>query len=214
MERRFQAWNLNPANLALPVVNFLHNTPGKDDFYNVEFSATKRMSNQWSLNASFAYRWNRDNSTGYFGNTLRGRQDVANPNDAINTDNGQFVFGLWSARSTAATTRPWGLKVTPALRLQSGQPLRAPTFQCHDELRLPALSGRAHRLAPARTTSSSLDTRVEKVFKVAKGKTMSAFIDGYNLTNTNAAPEHQLGLGREFSCSRRRSSRRGCCASA
>ncbi len=33
-----QAFNLNPANLALPIVNFLHNTPGRDDFYNVEFS--------------------------------------------------------------------------------------------------------------------------------------------------------------------------------
>ena len=46
-----QAFNLSPANLALPVVNFLHNTPGKDDFYNLELSANRRVSNGWSLNA-------------------------------------------------------------------------------------------------------------------------------------------------------------------
>ena len=53
-----QAFNLNPANLALPVLNGLHNTSGKDDFYNLEFSANKRMSNRWSVNASYADRSN------------------------------------------------------------------------------------------------------------------------------------------------------------
>ncbi|HEY2906402.1 MAG TPA: carboxypeptidase regulatory-like domain-containing protein, partial [Vicinamibacterales bacterium] len=59
-----QAFNLNPANVTLPVVNFLHNTPGKDDFYNIELTANRRLSHGWSLNASYAYRWNKDNSTG------------------------------------------------------------------------------------------------------------------------------------------------------
>ena len=100
-----QAWNLNPANLALPVVNFLHNTPGKDDFYNVEFSANQAHEQQAGRSTRpIAYRWNRDNATGYFGNTLRVRQDVANPNDAINTDNGRFVFGLWSAKINGSRT--------------------------------------------------------------------------------------------------------------
>ena len=39
-------FNLSAANLALPVVNILHNTPGKDDFYTLEFSASKRSSRQ------------------------------------------------------------------------------------------------------------------------------------------------------------------------
>ena len=115
-----QAFNLNPANLALPVVNFLHNTPGKDDFYNLELSANRRISDGWSLNASYAYRWNRDNATAYFGQTLRVRQDVANPNDAINTDNGRYVFGLWSAKINGTYDAPWGLRLTPAFRMQSG----------------------------------------------------------------------------------------------
>jgi hypothetical protein len=191
-----QAWNLNPANLALPVVNFLHNTPGKDDFYNIEFSANKRMSNKWSLNASYAYRWNRDNSTAYFGNTLRVRQDVANPNDAINTDNGQFVFGLWSAKINGSYDAPWGLKLTPALRLQSGQPF-ARTFQV--TLNYGSQRFLAEPIGSRQQDNIILvDTRVEKVFKLGKGKTLSAFVDGYNLTNTNAAQKINWGSASNF----------------
>jgi hypothetical protein len=191
-----QAWNLNPANLALPVVNFLHNTPGRDDFYNVEFSANKRMSNRWSLNASYAYRWNRDNATGYFGNTTRGGQDVANPNDMINTDNGRYDFGLWSAKVNGTYDAPWGLRLTPALRLQSGQPY-ARTF-------LATLNYGTQRILtePYGTRRQDniilVDTRVEKVFKVAKSRTVSAFIDGYNLTNTNAAQNINWSSGSTF----------------
>jgi hypothetical protein len=117
-----QAFNLNPVNLAMPVVNFLHNTPGKDDFYNLELSANKRMSNRWALNASYAYRWNQDNSVNYFGANLRVRQDVANPNDTINTEDGRYVFGLWTAKVNGTYDAPLGLRLTPAIRMQSGQP--------------------------------------------------------------------------------------------
>jgi len=191
-----QAWNLNPANLALPVVNFLHNTPGQDDFYNLELSANRRMSHGWSLNASYAYRWNRDNSTGYFGNTLRGRQDVANPNDLINTEDGRYVFGLWSAKVNGTYDARWGLRITPAIRMQSGQPY-ARTF-------VATLNYGTQRILAEPVSSRQqdniflVDTRVEKVVKVGGGKTLSGFIDGYNLTNTNAAQNINWTSGSTF----------------
>ena len=192
-----QAWNLNPANLALPIVNFLHNTPGKDDFYNVEFSANKRMSNKWSLNASYAYRWNRDNANAYFGNTLRVRQDVANPNDAINTDNGQFVFGLWSAKINGSYDAPWGLKADAGRSvLQSGQPF-ARTFQV--TMNYGSQRFLAEPIGSRQQDNIILvDTRVEKVFRLARSTALSAFIDGYNLTNTNAAQNINWGSATNF----------------
>jgi len=39
---------------------------------------------------------------------------------------------------------------------------------------------------------------VEKAFKVGKGTTLSAFIDGYNLTNTNAAQNINWGSASNF----------------
>jgi carboxypeptidase family protein len=191
-----QAWNLNPANLSLPVVNFLHNTPGKDDFYNLEFTASRRMSGGWALNASYAYRWNRDNANTYFGNNLRVRQDVANPNDAINTDNGRYDFGLWTAKVNGTYDAKWGLRLTPAIRMQSGQPY-ARTF-------LAAMNYGSQRILAEPFASRQqdniilVDTRVEKLFRAAKGRTISVFVDGYNLTNANPAANIVWGSGSTF----------------
>jgi len=193
-----QAWDLDPANLALPVVNLLHNTPGRDDFYNVEFSVSKRMSNKWSLNASYAYRWNRDNATVYFGNTLRGQPDVANPNDAINTDNGRFDFNIWTSKINGTYEAPWGLRLTPAIRMQAGQPY-ARTFIASG---LKYSSSQRILAEPFGTRHQDniilVDTRLEKLFHVAKNRTISGFIDGYNLTNSNPAQNINWGSGATF----------------
>jgi len=191
-----QAWNLDPANLSLPVVNFLHNTPGQDDFYNLEFTANRRLSHGWSLNASYAYRWNRDNANAYFGNNLRVRQDVANPNDAINTDNGRYNFSLWSAKVNGTYEAPWSLRLTPAIRMQSGQPY-ARTF-------LAAMNYGSQRVLAEPFGSRQqdniilVDTRVERVFRIGGGRSVSGFIDGYNLTNPNPAQNIVWGSGTTF----------------
>jgi hypothetical protein len=191
-----QAFNLNPANLALPVVNFLHNTPGKDDFYNLEFTANRRMSGGWSLNGSYAYRWNRDNANAYFGNTLRVRQDVANPNDAINTEDGRYAFTLWSAKINGSYDAKWGLRLTPAIRMQSGQPY-ARTFAV--TMNYASQRFLAEPFGTRRQDNIILlDTRVEKLLSVAKSRTISLFVDGYNLTNTNPASNIVWGSGSTF----------------
>jgi hypothetical protein len=190
------AYNLDPTSRALPVVNFLHNTGGKDDFYNLELTANRRMSNGWSINVSYAYRWNRDNSSGYFGNTLRGADDVANPNDTINTDNGRYNFGLWSAKINGSYDAKWGLRVTPAIRMQSGQPY-ARTF-------LATMNYGSQRILaePFGTRQQDdiilVDTRVEKLLRLAKSRTISLFIDGYNLTSANPASNIVWSSGQTF----------------
>ena len=118
---------------------------------------------------------------------------MANPNDAINTDNGQFVFGLWSAKINGSYDAPWGLRVTPALRLQSGQPY-ARTFQV--TMNYGSQRFLAEPFGSRQQDNIILvDTRVEKVFKLAKGTTLSAFVDGYNLT-TPTPPRTSTGVRR------------------
>jgi len=192
-----QAWNLNPAYLSLPVVNYLHNTPGKDDFYNIEFAANRRLSHGWSLNASYAYRWNRDNATGYFGNTLRAQPDLSNPNDMINTDNGRYDFNLWAAKINGTYDAPWGLRLTPAIRMQSGQPY-ARTF-------LATLNYSSTQRILAEPFGSRqqdniylVDARVEKPFRIGRAQTLTGFVDIYNLTNTNPAQNIIWSSGSTF----------------
>ena len=198
-------FNLNPANLALPIVNGLHNTSGRDDFYTLELSASRRSSGKWSLFGSYAYRWNRDNATGYFGQNLRGgsataRQDVANPNEMINTDNGRYVFTTWSAKAHGTYRAPWSLEITPALRLQAGQPFgRTLNAATANGINYGAQRILTEPISARRQDNIILvDTRVEKLFKVARGQTISVFVDGYNLTNANPASNITWGSGSTF----------------
>jgi hypothetical protein len=196
-------FNLNPANLSLPVVNILQNTPGHDDFYTLEVGASRRMSGRWSLNGSFSYRWNYDNATGYMGNSFlrpSGDADVANPNDTINTDNGRFDFTLWSAKINGTYDGPWGLRITPAVRDQSGQPYGA-------VLVANAANGINYGTQRILTQSIStnrqdnitvVDLRLEKLFRVGPHESVSAFVDGYNLLNANPAIAVNWQLGSTY----------------
>ena len=193
-------FNLNPVNLALPVVNILHNTPGEDDFYTVELSASKRSSGRWSLSGSYSYRWNYDNANGYFGQNLRVRQDVANPNDMINTDAGRYNFSSWAAKAHGTYEAPWDLKITPALRMQAGQPygrtisaaaVNGINYGSQRILTEPISSRRQNNIV-------LLDARVEKVIKIGNGRSVSVFGDGFNLTNANPASNINWGSGSTF----------------
>jgi hypothetical protein len=187
-------------NLALPVVNILHNTPGEDDFYTVELSASKRSSGKWSLSGSYSYRWNYDNANGYFGQNLRVRQDVANPNDMINTDDGRYNFTSWAAKAHGTYEAPWDVKITPALRMQAGQPygrtisaaaVNGINYGSQRILTEPISSRRQDNII-------LLDTRVEKVIRVGGGRSVSIFADGFNLTNANPASNINWGSGSTF----------------
>ena len=193
-------FNLNPANLTLPVVNGLHNTPGYDDFYTFELSVNKRATGRWSLAGSYSYRWNYDNANGYFGQNLRVRQDVANPNDAINTDNGRYNFTLWSAKAHSTINAGWGLQVTPALRFQSGQPYgRTINATATNGINYGTQRILTEPISARRQDNIILaDIRVEKVIKLPVGHSVSLFADGYNLTNANPASNITWSSGSSF----------------
>jgi len=196
-----QGFNLDAAHLALPIVNILHNTPGLDDFYTLELSASKRATGRWSMGGGFGYRWNRDNANGYFGQNLRVRQDVANPNDMINTDNGRYNFSGWSAKLHGTYDAPWDLKITPAVRMQAGQPYGrtinpspGPNGFNYGSQRIltePISSRRQDNII-------LVDARLEKVLRINNSRAFNVFIDGYNLTNANPAANITWSSGSTF----------------
>jgi hypothetical protein len=193
-------FNLSAAALALPVLNELQNTPGHDDFYTLEFSASKRATGRWSMSGSFAYRWNMDNSASYFGNSLRALQDVSTPNDLINTDNGRYNFTTWAAKINGTYQAKYGIQITPSLRNQSGQPygrtISAGTTNNinYGTARILVEPIDTHR----QDNITIIDVRVEKSFKMAAAARLSVFMDGYNLTNSNAATNINWSSGATF----------------
>ena len=82
-------FNLSAAALAAPVSTSRTNLAGIE---RVPYaSSTGKLGGRpvdWSLAASGSIRLNRDNDTGYFGQTIRTVQAVSNPNELINTTTG------------------------------------------------------------------------------------------------------------------------------
>jgi hypothetical protein len=192
-------FNLSAAALAAPVVNMRTTLPGLSEFHTLEYSATKRQAGSWSLSASGSIRLNRDNDTGYFGNNLRALQAPSTMNDFINTDEGRFNFSTWTFKLNGSYRAKWNIVMTPALRVQSGQPFGR-TF----------LAGTANGVNYSQRILAEpidsrrqdnivvLDARVEKVFRLPRGMAFSGFFDLYNITNSNAASNMGWGSGSSF----------------
>jgi hypothetical protein len=175
------AYNLAPEFLTLPVVNrTLNMGSGADrDYYTWEITATRRQTASWSLLASFARTWNFEGviPTNATANTL------ITPNLLINTVDGQNQFSTWQAKVNATLALPYGLRVTPILRHQSGTAF-ARTFTTALNFSS-AVTIKAERVGDERTPNITLfDVRGEKVFNVT-GRKVSGFFDVYNIFNTN-----------------------------
>jgi outer membrane receptor protein involved in Fe transport len=184
-----QGFNLSAAALAAPVVNVTTNLPGSAEYHTVEISANKRQAGRWSLQGSFSMRWNKDHETAYFGNNLRAVTTPSTPNDLINTDGGRLNFSVWTMKINGSYDAGWGIRVTPALRFQQGQPFgrtflagaaNGINYGTQRILAEPIDSQRQDNIA-------ILDIRAEKFFNLRPTTRLGVFTDVYNLTNSDAA---------------------------
>lgn len=195
----FPGFNLSAAALALPVRNVTTNLPGSGEYQTIEFSATKRQAGKWSLQGSFSKRWNKDQDTGYFGQNLRALSTPSTPNDLINTNGGRYEFAMMTMKINGSYDAPHGIRITPALRYQQGQPFGR-TF----------LAGAANGInygsqrilaepitAQRQDNIAILDIRAEKFFTM-NGNRLGVFVDAYNLTNSNAAQNIVWGSGTAY----------------
>lgn len=182
-------FNLSAAALALPVANITTNLPGSGEYHTIEFSATKRQTGKWSLQGSYSKRWNKDQDTGYFGNNLRALSTPSTPNDLINTNGGRYEFTMWTMKINGSYDAPWGIRVTPALRFQQGQPFGR-TFLAGAANGINYGSQRilAEPITAQRQDDIAIfDVRAEKFFRYSQARRMGLFFDVYNLTNSDAA---------------------------
>ena len=179
-------FNLNAAQTGLPTLTTVANVPdAHGDYYTWEVSANRRMSGWWSLRASFTHTWNYDHANSFAGNTVREYALPYTPNDLINTDreDGAFHFTNWTAKLMSTIEAPYGIRLTPMLRHQSGE-------QIGRVVQVPFNYGtRAVLVEPLESNrmdnTTIWDLRAEKVFRFGV-RSLSGFIDLYNITNTNA----------------------------
>ena len=199
------------------VLNDYENLPENAHYYNWEITAIRpNVHGRWSLMGSFNYTWARPSSLGT-GTSFT-------PNQLINTNGctvaqdttaactgGNEAFYNFQGKINSTIKMPWGIKLTPIFRLQSGTPY-APTFSTSGtKLKAPGTTiSEPTNLVLSYTilaapygsdrtpTIALLDVRTEKVFTFKERYAATGFFDVYNITNTNVVTALTAASGSAF----------------
>lgn len=179
-----------PVNQAINVDN------SEADYHTFEITGTKRMSNRWSLLASYGYTKSYDQASSIQGNAIRSNALPVTPNDKINNDDGRFVYSRQTVKLSGTWDSPmWGVSFSPMVRYQQGIPFGR-TFAAnlsYASVRFLAEPLGTRRQDPILIT----DLRVEKTQRFGV-RDVSVFFDLYNMFNANPAQNLQWSSGTAF----------------
>ena len=192
-----QGWEIPLAPASLPARNVVANVPGaRSRHWTWDVVAQRRHAGRWSLLAGFSHVWNGDQGNVFAGQSVRQNAYPVTPNDLIRAgQHGRYDFRTWTAKLHAVVDGPWGLRVAPLLRHQSGQPFGR-TFIARTGV------GNIRVLAEPMDTRRTdhvtlLDVRIAKAFRLGSRR-LSGFVDVFNTLNTNAAPNLNWTSGPSF----------------
>ncbi len=171
---------------------------GDGDYHTFEITGTKRMSNRWSLLASYGYTKSFDNgNTAYLGKPFASNCLPATPNDEINTDDGRHVYSRQTAKLAGTLERAVvGHRVSPMLRYQQGFPFGRTFASTLTERRQRPLPRRAVRHASAGPHRDHRRARGEE--HRFGSRDFSVFFDLYNMFNSNPEQNLQWSSGTAF----------------
>jgi len=176
-----------------PINQTINVDRGDSDYHTFEITGTKRMSNRWSLLASYGYTKSFDQAATIQGNTVRGNALVVNPNDEINTEDGRFAFTRQTVKLNGTWNSPWwDISFSPLVRYQQGIPFGR-TFS--STLSYGSVRFLAEPIGARRQDAILItDLRVEKTQQFS-GRNISVFFDLYNMFNANPAQNLQWSSG-------------------
>ncbi len=189
-----QAFDLAPEFRGRPVVNQTINVDrGDADYHTFEITGTKRMSNSWSLLASYGWTKSLDQQSAIQGNSIRSQALPVTPNDLINTEDGKQVYSRSSVKLSGTWETPlWGIAMSPMMRYQQGVPFGR-TFAAN--LSFGSVRFLAEPMDSRRQDAIFItDLRVEKTHRFS-GRDISVFFDLYNMFNANPAQNLQWSSG-------------------
>jgi hypothetical protein len=181
-------------NTRFPLTNVTMNTPRFSRYKTVEASVNKRLSNRWSMSAGGSHTWARD-----FPGT------PVNPNGYPNTPNGTFDEDTtrWDFKVSGTFEAPYGIRLSPLLRHQAGAnfarqiSVGAATATAagaifSGTINAEPLNARRH------DNITVLDMKIERAFPLGRGVRLRAFMDLFNITNSNAVETRTIATGTSF----------------
>jgi hypothetical protein len=177
-----------PSNLAsqFPVSNLVMNLAQGGRYKTVEASMSKRLSDRWSLQAGGSHTWMHE----FF--------QVNTPNNTPEADTSRWDFKL-----SGTYEAPYGIRISPLLRHQAGANF-ARTISVGAGAATAAggiFSGTIDaelRDARRHDNITVFDVKVERAFPLGRGVRVRAFLDLFNLTNSNAVETRTVTTGTSF----------------
>ena len=183
------------ANLSqFPLNQVVGNVPGRKSRYSTfEASVSKRFSNRWSAQIGGGYTLQND-----FPETVASSY----PRNASLPGIQDRTF--WNLKATASYDGPWGIRISPVLRHQSGTNYAR-------TIAVPGSAGNAFGLTfPASTIYAEpadsrrepniwvFDTRLERTFSITNRIRFRGFVDFFNITNSHASETINRSTGARF----------------
>lgn len=167
--------------------NIVRNVPDSDsDYWTWDITATRRFKRRWSIAGGFDHVWNRDQTNAYFGQAVRQNAYPLTPNDRLNAGpNGRYEFRTWSAKVYGTYEGRWGVRLTPSVRYQSGQPFGR-TFTTTKLSYGRTVRILAEPIGTRRMDNVTIvDLRTEKGIHLSGSRRLAGFVDVFNLLNAN-----------------------------
>jgi hypothetical protein len=186
-DRSLTAFGFPTANNALnPSTVIVTNVPQFARYKTFEASMNKRYSSKWSGSVGGNYTMSNDFPNNY----------PQNPNNPGAEDRSN-----WGFKATVSYDAPWGVRVSPVLRHQSG-------VNFARTLTLPAsgagftLTGTTMYAEPANSNREDnitvVDVRAEKSLQLTHRLRLRLFVDGFNLTNSHASETISRATGLQY----------------
>lgn len=194
------AYDLHPDFVGQPAINVVRNVPGSSSEYTTwEIAAMRQMRGRWTLGTGFAYTWNRDQASGYSGQSVRNNPYPLTPNDFFNASaGGWYEFTTWTAKAYGTVEVPWQLRITPVVRHQSGQPFGRTQTTGPGQLGYGTVTLLMEPIGRRRLDHITLvDVRIEKAIPLKAGR-IAMFLDVFNSLNANPEQNTIWGSGPSF----------------
>lgn len=185
-------WDV-PKNLILPSQQQISSPAGNTQvFRNFEFTVNKRLSNRFTVVASYYWTHTTSSIGGTCSSCGAGAVSSAGtPTNgvALNPDqliNNHQSYSQWTSHVDGSYEGPWGIRISPVLRMQEGTPLTetyAVTGLNVGTIYIP-VTPTGHYYTP---NLYVFDMRFEKNLKFHERFKVSLFADVFNIFNSNTA---------------------------
>jgi hypothetical protein len=177
----------------------VQNVDATGRFKTVELAANKRLRDRWSAGAGFSYTWTEEYEDQYASNRVSPSNFPQSPNDTSFHE-----FTNWGFRLFGTFEAPYGIRLSPVFRHQSGQPfgrtltVTAPASCNCGYSTLNTTTILMEPLGTRRMDNVNIfDVRAEKVVSLARTR-LRVFADLFNLTNSHAVEIQSWATGTSF----------------